>query len=93
MEHSFEKGKKTLVKVSISGPSSWRLLQVSDATTGEVLVEKKFYKADFDQVMRDPQYKPFTDKLIDEAYTVKSAPPASSGESPDDDDLGDEEAA
>ena len=45
---------------------------VSDTQTGEVLVEKKFYKNEFDKIMADPQYKPFVDAVIDAAYTINS---------------------
>lgn len=53
------------VDVSIAGTSSWKELVVSDSSTGEIIVEKKFYKNDFGDVMRDPAYKPFVDKVID----------------------------
>ena len=53
-----------------------------------VLIEKKFYKAAFDEVMKDPIYKPFIDKVIDEAYSIKAGDKAAEGEgeSPDTDE-------
>ena len=73
-------------EVSISGTQQWRLLTVSDATTGEVFVEKKFYKSDFGDVMKDPQYKPFVDKVIEATYTLTTGEALSEGETPESDD-------
>ncbi len=68
-------------EVSISGTGAWKELTVSDAATGEVFIEKKFYKNDFGEVMNDPQYKPFIDKVIEAAYTtVNSDEQSSTGE-------------
>lgn len=53
------------VDISIAGTSSWKELVVSDSSTGEIIVEKKFYKNDFGEIMKDPLYKPFVDKVID----------------------------
>src|SRR5581483_6593880 len=76
------------VECSISGTSAWRQLQVSDATSGEVLLEKKFTKSGFDEIMASPQYQPFVDRLIEAAYTTKAGEKAESGEgeSPDTDE-------
>ena len=82
---STKDGKKK-VEVSISGASQWRLLTVSDATTGEVLVEKKFYKSDFGDIMKDPAYKPFVDKAIEAAYTMTAGEALGEGETPETDD-------
>lgn len=91
MGYKDEKGVDSEVSVSISGSSAWRLLQVSDNKTGEVLIEKKFYKSDFDQIMADPAYKPFVDKVIEAAYVLKTdSKPVGVGESPATDDEGDE---
>lgn len=90
-EFAFGDGKRQ-VEIKISGTSSWKELVVSDTTTGEVLVEKKFYKSEFDTIMKDPQYKQFVDKAIDAAYTLGDSEPAGEGESPESDE-GDEEMA
>lgn len=58
------------IEVNISGTGSWKSLIVSDAMNGDVVVEKKFYKAEFDTIMKDPQYRPFIDRLVDAAYTI-----------------------
>lgn len=82
---SVKDGKKK-VEISISGASQWRLLTVSDATTGEVLIEKKFYKSDFGDIMKNPEYKPFVDKAIEAAYTMSIGDVVGEGEAPEDDD-------
>ena len=56
-------------EVVIAGTGSWKTLSVTDVNTGEVLVEKKFYKADFDKVLEDPEYSKYCNMLIDRAFT------------------------
>jgi len=58
------------VKVNISGDGAWKELLVTDEKTGEVLAEKKFYKADFGNLMRDDKYKKYIDIAIEAAYVV-----------------------
>ena len=57
--------------IEVSGTGAWKLLQVADATTGELIIEKKFYKADFDQVIQDPRYSPYIDALLECAMVKK----------------------
>ena len=54
-------------RVSIDGGGAWKSLLVC-TMSGVVELEKKFYKSDFDQIMRDPQYKEYIDAAIDRAY-------------------------
>lgn len=82
---SAKDGKKK-VEISISGASQWRLLTVLDATTGEVFIEKKFYKSDFGDIMKNPEYKPFVDKAIEAAYTMSIGEAVGEGETPESDD-------
>lgn len=95
MDHTDAKGNKTKLNICISGTGAWRLLQVNDETSGEVLVEKKFYKSEFDQIMSDPAYKVFVDKVIEETYTIHGGPQVTEGEgeTPDTDEDDDTEAA
>ncbi len=81
-----KKGDKAEVK--LSGTSTWKELSVSDAVTGELYLNKKFYKPDFDQIMKDPQYKLFVDKVIEATYTIQTSHDAdhTEGESPDTDE-------
>lgn len=80
------KGNVVKANACISGTSQWRLLVVSDEATGEVLLEKKFYKSAFDEIMKDPAYKPFVDRIIEATYTIVSSSKHSEGETPVDDD-------
>ena len=67
-----DKSEKTPKKLSvnINGSSAWKQLLVTDVQTGEVVVDKKFYKNEFDKVMSDPQYKHYVDKAIEDTYTI-----------------------
>ena len=56
-------------EVSIAGTGSWKSLNVTDTQTGEVILEKKFYKADFDKVLEDPEYSQYCNFLISKAFT------------------------
>lgn len=57
--------------VAVTGTGSWKSLTVANANTGEVVVEKKFYKADFDKVMKDPEYSDYIDNLLEAALVRK----------------------
>lgn len=50
--------------IEVSGNGAWKLLSVY-SEDGELIVEKKFYKADFDQIIRHPEYGPWVDKLLE----------------------------
>ena len=58
------------IRVNISGEGAWKELVVNDEKTGEVLVEKKFYKSDFGELMRDDKYRQHIMTAIDAAYTI-----------------------
>ncbi len=57
--------------IEIAGTGSWKTFTVADQKTGELLVEKKFYKADFDLVMKNPEYAPYIDTLLESALVRK----------------------
>jgi len=78
-----------VVNVNIEGTGGWKSLSAS-TLDGEVLFEKKFTKSNFDDVMNDPKYKPFVDKVIDAAYTLIGQNSVSEGETPDSDEPDDE---
>ncbi len=63
-DHRVEKDGKLL---KLSGLQAWKELTVADAKTGEVLLSKKFYKNEFGDVMRDPQYRAHVEDLIEAA--------------------------
>lgn len=85
LEEKEGKSSKKL-EISITGSSAWKQLLVSDVTTGEIVVDKKFYKNDFGEIMKDPQYKKYVDKVIDATYTITTGDPVGDGESPEGDD-------
>lgn len=57
--------------VVLSGTGAWKSLIVSDSKTGEVTIEKKFYKADFEDIWKAPEYKPYVDSLLAECMIRK----------------------
>jgi recombination protein RecA len=63
-EHTIEKNGKLL---SLSGTAAWKELSVSDAVTGEILINKKFNKSNFDSLMKDTEYKEYIDAIIETA--------------------------
>lgn len=53
--------------VAITGTGAWKSLIVNDSNTGEVIVEKKFYKSDFDEILKNPEFAPYCDFLLQKA--------------------------
>ena len=64
--------------ISVVGTSAWKTLLVSDTKTGEVLVEKKFYKTDFGDMLNDPEYKGYLADLTEQAFVTKMKDPETS---------------
>jgi len=52
--------------VEVNGNGAWKHLNVS-TLDGEIVFEKKFYKADFYKIMRSPETKPYVDGLLEKA--------------------------
>ena len=42
--------------IEISGTGAWKNLCVTTQDTGEIIVDKKFYKADFNEIINHPEY-------------------------------------
>lgn len=63
-------------RIEVGGTSSWKTLIVTCEKTGKVIIEKKFYKADFDEILKDPEYKPYLDELVSSTFTRKNEPSA-----------------
>lgn len=61
------KGKE----VSVSGAGSWKSLTVTNVKTGEIIVEKKFHKPKFDEVMKDSMYTAYIDDLLETVMIKK----------------------
>ena len=47
-------------------------MTVADEKTGEVFVEKKFYKSDFDQILADEEYRDYLEDLVEASLVKKS---------------------
>ncbi len=58
--------------IEMSGTGAWKKLTVFSQDTGEVLVEKKFYKADFCDIINDPEYAPYIEAMLEDALVRKS---------------------
>jgi hypothetical protein len=52
--------------VEIAGTGAWKSLIVRNLQN-EILVDKKFYKAEFDQILKDPELGPYCDDLLERA--------------------------
>ena len=51
-------------EICVSGTGAWKNLTVIDTKPGEVEVEKKFYKAEFGDVWKDPNYTMYIEALL-----------------------------
>ena len=58
--------------IEISGTGAWKNLSVSTLDTGEVIIDKKFYKADFDQIVSHPEFGQYVDMLLERAMIRKN---------------------
>jgi len=62
-------------QVVIEGSGSWKVLRVTNEQNVNI-IEKKFYKADFGEIMNTPDYKPWVDGLLEKAMVRLAANPA-----------------
>ena len=58
-------------KIEVSGTGSWKYFHVIDAVTGEVEVEKKFYKKDFSELYQDPEAAEWLERLTEAVFVKK----------------------
>ena len=56
--------------INVSGDGAWKELSVIDDKTGEVVIEKKFYKSEFGELLRDKQHGPWLMEAVDCALTL-----------------------
>lgn len=56
--------------INVSGDGAWKELNVVDDKTGEVVIEKKFYKSEFGELLRDKQHGPWLMEAVDCALTL-----------------------
>ena len=58
-------------KIELVGTGAWKSLLVHNQKTGEVLIEKKFYKADFNEVWNDPVCSNYVNDLLEATMVRK----------------------
>lgn len=56
------------VKIFLGGNSQWKNVTVANVQTGEILVEKQFRKAEFGNLIKDPEFGPYIGELIKATY-------------------------
>ena len=66
--------------INVSGEGAWKELSVVDDKTGEVVIEKKFYKSEFGELLRDKQHCTWLMEAIDCALTLVTGSAANSNE-------------
>lgn len=58
-------------KVLIEGTGAWKSFLVSDIETGEVLIEKKFQKSNFERdILNNLEYAPYMKALLDDCFVL-----------------------
>ena len=73
--------KRDGMEINVSGEGAWKELSVTSSKTGEVLCEKKFYKSDFGNMLKDDTYRGYLLAAIDTALTVVGGEALGEGES------------
>jgi recombination protein RecA len=58
-------------QLCVSGTGAWKQFTVSDVKTGEVILDKKFHKADFHELLNSPEYGPHLDALLERVMVRK----------------------
>ncbi len=58
--------------IEVSGTGAWKTLSVSTLDNGELLVDNKFYKADFDKVISHPVHGKYIDMLLEKVMIRKN---------------------
>ena len=58
--------------IELSGTGARKKLTVHNSSTGEVIVEKKFYKADFDELIDNDEFRPYIEAMLEDALVRKS---------------------
>lgn len=72
--------------ISMDGTGAWKTFTVKEPN-GLILIEKKFHKAEFKEIWKDPEYEPFITELIKQAL-VKNFDDVELEDSEDSDDNG-----
>jgi len=58
-------------EISVSGTGSWKCFSVVNVATGESIIEKKFHKPKFDEIMKNREYSSYIDDLIEKVMIKK----------------------
>tara|TARA_B100000427_G_scaffold97098_1_gene79926 strand:- start:867 stop:2066 length:1200 start_codon:yes stop_codon:yes gene_type:complete len=58
-------------QIEVSGTGAWKHLNVYDQA-GEMIVDKKFYKANFDEIIDHPEFGKYIDMLLEKAMIRKN---------------------
>jgi len=72
--------KREGLEINISGEGAWKELSVINAKTGEVVVEKKFYKSEFGDMLKDEKYSSYLLTAIDSALVTTGGEPSGEGD-------------
>jgi len=59
------------LEIGVAGAGAWKTLKVVNTSTGEELVSKKFYKADFGDIWKDTAYSHYVDLLLERCLVRK----------------------
>jgi recombination protein RecA len=58
-------------KIEVSGTGGWKNLSVIDIETGEFIVDKKFRKSEFDEILSDDEYSQYIEDALEAAMVKK----------------------
>ena len=72
--------KRDGLEINISGEGAWKELSVTNAKTGEVIIEKKFYKSEFGDMLKDEKYRNYLLTAIDSALVTVGGEPSGEGD-------------
>lgn len=78
--------KRDGLEINVSGEGAWKELSVSSTKTGEVLCEKKFYKSEFGNMLKDDTYRGYLLAAIDTALVTVAGESVGEGESENSDE-------
>ena len=58
--------------IDIGGHGSWKNIVVTTLDEGEVIIDKKFHKAGFDEIIEHPEYSQYVEMLLEKAMIRKN---------------------
>ncbi len=58
--------------ICVSGDGAWKVFSVTDLDLQATIIEKKFHKSEFGELLRNPDYKAYLDNLIENAMVRTS---------------------